>query len=85
MRFSQEFKIELKKAIKLSTFISVLVFGMVIGTYEKESSQNREVASVVNDSALATCPVDANGNAIPSIGRSVPPFERKPCTQKIYK
>jgi len=85
MRFSKEFKIELKKAIKLSTFLTVLVFGMVLVSYEKESGQNREVASILNDSALAPCPVDANGNAVPSIGRSVPPFERKPCASKISK
>jgi len=78
MRVSQEFKTELKKAIKLSTFISVVVFGMVLSTYQKESDPAREIAST-SVSAPEICPVDENGKSIPNIGRSVPPFERKPC------
>ncbi len=79
MRLSQEFKTELKKAIKLSTFISVVVFGMVLSTYQKEGDSSREIAST-QDAAEEICPVDEKGNVIPNIGRSVPPFERKPCT-----
>jgi hypothetical protein len=75
MRFSQEFKIELKKAIKLSTFITVIVFGMVVSTYQKDIDLNRDIASNTDE----VCPADEKGNPIPNIGRSVPPFERKPC------
>lgn len=77
MKLSQEFKTELAKAVKLSGFITILVFGaLVIQNRTSQDDQNRSIAS------QDECAVDENGNPIQSQGRAVPPFERKPCVPK---
>jgi len=77
MKFSQEFRTELTKAVKLSGFITLLVFGvLMIQNRTSQDDQNRAIASQED------CAVDENGNPIQTQGRSVPPYERKPCTPK---
>ena len=76
MQFSREFRSELKKAIKLSTFISVLVFGMILVQYQKDEP-NRNIASLHE---IEDCPLDAQGNPVSAPSRGAPPFERKPCS-----
>lgn len=71
---SLEFKKELQKAIQLSVFISVIVFGILtIGNRPR-----------LDDSARAPASVAARANKRPCVpgeaqGRAVPPFEKSPC------
>lgn len=77
MKFSQEFKTELVNAVKLSGFITVLVFGLLL--IQNRTGQDTQSRSIASESAIEECEIDANGNPVSKPSRATKPYERKPC------
>ncbi len=77
MKFSQEFKSELVKAVKLSGFITVLVFGLLL--IQNHTVHDTQTRSLASESSIEECEVDASGKSVTKPSRATKPYERKPC------
>lgn len=73
---SPQFRNELKKAIQLSVFITVIVVGVLIVARPGLEPQ-RNIANIKE--TPKGCEYDGEGKLINSHARSVPPFEHRDC------
>jgi hypothetical protein len=63
---SKEFRTELFKAIRLSAFLTALVFGLMI--FQNRTVNQAEIEQVASQSpeAVRKCKVDSGGNRVPA-------------------
>lgn len=63
---SKEFRIELFKAIRLSAFLTALVFGLMI--FQNRTANQHEIETIAGQSpeAIQKCKMDAGGNRVPA-------------------
>ncbi len=63
---SKEFRIELFKAIRLSAFLTVLVFGLVI--FQNRTANQVEIEEIASQSpaAILKCKIGPSGNRVPA-------------------
>lgn len=80
MKFTSELKTELTKALKLSSFITLIVISLIMIQYRIHglNGNKRDLASAPRETSLEQkCSSD---EGMRESGRSVPPFERKSCS-----
>jgi hypothetical protein len=82
MEFSPDLKTELKKAIKLSGFITSIVVGLILIQYRQHWMNEEAKRGIASVSAATDCRTEntqSDHAPMGQSGRAVPPFERRQC------